>query len=338
MLIKFYNYMNEATEFGDGGGSGAGEEFETEVSDESDEPELSFEEWQAQQNGDSDEDSSDGKPDSDVDDNTEDEAKEDEAKDEEPAEGKDKAEDSKGAKSEVKVYKVKVDGKEEEIEVKESEIPALMSKAIAAQQRFEDAANIRKEAQEFVQFIKSNPVEALKRAGIDFQELAESHLMEQIKYSQMSDVEREAHDSKQTLAQREAELKRYKDQEEAQRKSQEEAQKAQEQERAVNEQRDVLQGQIIQAMEASNLPRNKFTVSRMAGYMRAGLARGQNLGPMDVIDHVKADYAEVLEQARKQDVERFKQSKQTIKQPVKTKHKPNNKSKKRISSIYDLLD
>lgn len=233
---------------------------------------------------------------------------------------------------------LKVDG--EELKLTKEQAITKLQKYEAAEVRIKEATEIKKQAGEFINFIKQNPIEALKRVGVDFYKLAEEKLYEKLQYEAMEPKDKEAFDTKQTLAQREAELAKYKATEEAKTKEIKEAAEKDRIEKATGEARAVLEQQMIHAMETTGLPRNKFTVTRMALYMKDAIAKGYgDVKPMDVADLVAADYKEAIDQARKSEVAKFQDRRQAANdQPRVTGHKPQRHKAKRITSIYDLID
>lgn len=237
----------------------------------------------------------------------------------------------------AETFKLKVDG--EEIELTKEQAIARLQKSEAAELRIKEATEIKKQAGEFINFFKKNPIEALNRVGVDFDKLAEDRIYEKLQYNAMSEQERKAHDTAKALKDKETELSKYK---EAEEKAAKEAQARAEKERiekATNEARTVLERQFIQAMESSGLPNTKYTVTRMALYMKDALSKGhKNITPMDVVDLVKQDYADEIEKARKADVKNFKSQPMKEQEPRVTGHRPAKSAKRRISSIYDLID
>lgn len=271
-----------------------------------------------------------------------------EGKSDEKARTAKNSDDSKGAKNDdvsgkgdgkdrpADTFKLKVDG--EEIELTKDQAIAKLQKYEAAEARIKEATEIKKQAGEFINFVKKNPIEAMKRIGVDFTKLAEDHIYEQLQYKAMSESERAAYDKTKDLEAKASELERYKAQEQEASKAAAEKAEKERIEKATSEARVVLERQMIQAMETTGLPANTFTVTRMALYMKDALSKGhKNITPMDVAGLVKRDYAEAIEQARKAEVKNFKSQPMKDQAPKSTAHKPV-KTRKRISSIYDLID
>ena len=156
-------------------------------------------------------------------------------------------------KAEIRKHKIKVDGKEEELD--ESEILRLASLGKGSQKRFSEAAAQRKETEEFVHLLKTNPRAILSdpRIGVDVKKFAEEILWEHLQDQSLTPEQKNQRKI-------EAELKRYKDQEESTKKEsdQKQAEIEQKQHEAAYEKK------IMTALDSGNLPKNQFTVKRMA--------------------------------------------------------------------------
>lgn len=316
---------------------------ETDEGDLDSDGDITYEAWLAKQNGTKAKEKKGGKEE--IGKSKQVEAKDKEkARDPKDSKDTDGAEDTdvpgKGsgkAESAADEITYRVDG--EDIKITKAEAIKRLQVEAAGEKRMQEAATIRKQAGEFINWVKQNPIAALAKVGIDFDKLAEDRIYEKLQYQAMPEHERKLHDTTKTLAEREAELKEFKEKQEASEKQAREAVEAERIEKATNEARTVLEQQMIHAMEVTGLPRNKFTVTRMALYMRDAIAKGyKDVTPMDVADFVHKDWQESLETQRKSEVERFKARGQTEQEPRVTTHKPAKTAKRRITSIYDLID
>ena len=174
---------------------------------------------------------------------------------------------------------VKVNG--EELEVTRDELIQGYQTRKAADDKFREAANTRKQAEDFINLLKTNPKKVLSNPslGIDFRELAEEYLMEQMEEEQMDPRDRELKEAREKLASIEEEKKQKE-------KEQQEQQAADLREKYTQE----YQQSIIDTLQKSGLPKTEHTVKRMAYYMHQGLKRGYTLKSNDVVDLVKQDY------------------------------------------------
>jgi hypothetical protein len=178
-----------------------------------------------------------------------------------------------------RLYKVKINGNEQEVD--EQELLAGYSTRKAADEKFREAAMTRKQAEEFISLLKTDPLKVLNNPnlGINFKELAEKFLVEQYEDDMLDPRDRELREAKRQLAEIEEQKKE-------QQKQQEEAQATELRERYTN---DYVKN-ITDALSTSGLPKTEHTVKRMAYYMAEGLKRGMDLQAKDVISLVKDDY------------------------------------------------
>lgn len=199
-----------------------------------------------------------------------------------PVEGQEQAPQGEGlaARAEaLKKYKVKVDG--EELEVDENELLTGYQTRKAADKKFREASMARKQAEEFVSLLKSDPIKLLSHPSIghDVRKLAEEYLVSQLQEEALSPEQRELKEAKRKLQEYEEQEKR---------KTQE----------ADKEKMEKLQAhyaedytnKIIGALESSTLPKTPMTIKRMAYYLHRGLEMGVEMDIKDVAGLVKQDY------------------------------------------------
>ena len=174
-------------------------------------------------------------------------------------------------------FEVPVDGKK--IRMTKKELLAQASLAKAAHKRFEEASQMRKTAEDLLGRLR-NPKDAIKllndpKLGLDQAEVQAAfedwYAESVIKRSQMTPEQLR-------LADLEQELNKYKESEKA---------KQEEQERLQNEQLDAqtrkqLEQEAIDILNSEGLPKNKFTVSRMAHWTRINEMKGFN-APKEVL-------------------------------------------------------
>jgi hypothetical protein len=102
-------------------------------------------------------------------------------------------------------FKFKVDGAEIEEELSDNDVHVRLQKAMAVEKRFQEVASQRKQIEDALKTIKSDPAKALKElAGIDLDEWAEQRLTERYNEAMMPEQEREMAALKRQLAQYEA--------------------------------------------------------------------------------------------------------------------------------------
>ena len=185
---------------------------------------------------------------------------------------------------EIRKLKLKIDGKEEELP--EEDVIRLAQLGKGAGKRFEEAAQIKKQAEQFINQLKSDPRSVLcnPALGIDAKKLAEEIVWERIQEESLTPEQRQA-----KALQRE--LEEYK-----KREKDAEAQRAQERQQALHEKyASDYDRRITAALQTANLPRTPSTVKRMAEYMFAGLQQGHEVSAEDVVPLVRKDYQEDLQ-------------------------------------------
>jgi len=184
-------------------------------------------------------------------------------------------------------YEIKVNGSSKKLPL--SEILKKASLSEGAYSKFEEAAQIRKETQEFVEFLKKDPIEALRLLGVDPRGISEGYLKKV--------YEREALDPK------ERELLETKEQLEALKKEREDAAKAKEETTKQEEVRlaqEKLEKDFIDALEKTpEVPATPHTISRMAYWAERAESAGIKWDTEMLIDRVKSEYEELDNQRLK---------------------------------------
>lgn len=180
---------------------------------------------------------------------------------------------------EVKKYKVKVDGKD--AEVTEDELIRGYAHMTAANKKFQEAAMTRKQAEEFIGMLKTNPLKVLKdpRLGHDARKLAEEFLVEEMQKELMTPEQKELYEAKEKLRANE-------EKEKSETKQKEEAQLAELTAKYTEE----YSKDIVSALKTSGLPQTEHTVKRMAYYMHQALLKGYELKAADVVSLVREDF------------------------------------------------
>lgn len=201
------------------------------------------------------------------------------------AEG-DKEVEKKEDKKEIvenKTFKIKVNGKEQELT--EKEVLMLAQKAKGADDIFREAAKTREEVVNFFSEMRKNPLsipEKLSKMGIDFDDLAEQYLTEKYTEESMSEEQK-------LLLQRERELEKYKT-EEARRKQE-----------SIESYNKSIENKIIQDLDTTitnTLKQSKYlpqgspeSVALLAKYVsdvvNSYYADKDNTTPLDIINGIE---------------------------------------------------
>lgn len=183
------------------------------------------------------------------------------------------------------LFEMKVNGKT--VRMTRDEMVRRAQLAAGADERFEQAAAKEKHVTGILSRAKSNPIGALMEAGLTKDEAREAfESWYSTEYIEPEALTKEQRDLKAA----QDELKRYRTLE----KEYKERLKAEQEEQEVSVQRELIQKQIIEAMDSHKLPRSKFTVSRIAFYMRQAAQKGFE-APMDlIIQQVKQERADLV--------------------------------------------
>jgi hypothetical protein len=176
-----------------------------------------------------------------------------------------------------KKFKVKID--DLEAEVSEDELKSGYQRAKASQKRFEEAARLKKQAEQQIDSIRKNPIQALAELGIDVRGMSEEYLAKQLQLEQLSPEQRK-------LMEMEEKLRSYEEQDKAKKQKEEQDQHAKLMEHYEQE----YTNGITAALNTSGLPKTPYTVKRMAQYMARALDNGYEVKPQDVVSYVKEDY------------------------------------------------
>lgn len=210
-------------------------------------------------------------------------------------------------KEEIKNLKKKfaltVDGKNEDFELdlgNEDEIKKHLQKSRAADKRFQEAAEVRKAAMEFIDQLRKNPKKVLAdpNIGIDVRKFAEEILNDEIKEMEKSPEQRE----KEKLQRELEDLKK-------QAQERDESAKQAEFSRLQMEQERILETEISAALDIGGMPKTPRTVKAMAEMMMIALENGIDLSPKDIAPLVKnttlSEFKEVVSSLTDDQLEDF---------------------------------
>ena len=181
----------------------------------------------------------------------------------------------------LKKFKLKVDGQdiEEEIDLNDEEgLKKHLQMSKAAQKRMQEATELRKAAEQFIDTLRTNPRKVLTdpNIAVDLKKLAQEIINEEIENAAKSPEQLE----KERLQRELEELKeRY--------KKDEEDRKSKELERLQAEQEEKLQIGIEEALKTGDLPKTTYTVRKMAEIMLIALENNIDLSPKDVVPILK---------------------------------------------------
>lgn len=160
-----------------------------------------------------------------------------------------------------------------------------------SQQRFQDAARLRKQSEQFIDTLRTDPESVLRKVGYSdaqIREMAEEYLMEQIQLEKMDEEQRKGYEAQKRVQELEAEHQ-----------AQQQQMQQQELEAAVRERLPQLEKSIKDALSGVNLPVNPQMVARVAETMGRYIQIAQEnpqdktlssllfITPQDIIEEVK---------------------------------------------------
>lgn len=180
-------------------------------------------------------------------------------------------------KAAAELFELKVNGKT--VKMTKEELIQHASMGHAADQRFKEAAQMRKQAEAVIGKLRDpkSVISALQDPALG---LSKDQIREQFEeWYAREFIEPESLTPEQKkLREAEAKLKKYEEDE----KARAEEKLKNEQEAMTTQAREQLQGQIIEALETSGLPKTNFTIRRLAYWMQRNQANGFD-APIDVV-------------------------------------------------------
>lgn len=163
------------------------------------------------------------------------------------------------------------------------------SMAYAASEKFKEAKEIRATVDKLINTAKTNPIQALMDPALGLSKdqirkaVEEWYHKEYIEPDTLSDDQKKIRDY-------EKELKTFREEQELNKK------KAADEEmtRLTNHQKEYLSKQIIEALDASGLPKIPWFAQRMAFYMRQNMINGWEAPTAMIVDQVKKERAQMM--------------------------------------------
>lgn len=179
-------------------------------------------------------------------------------------------------------FKTKVNGKEREITVKNvEEMQRLIQLREASDERFKEASEMRKLSEQLFQLLKTNPKEALTHPLVshDLLAMAEEILQEHLQNQLADPKDKEIRRLQKELEARERKTK------EAEELSAKEKAKVQEE-----EQFKVYQKLLDEALKLSGVPRTKYAVDRVIGYLDEAISMGADRTAEEISEYLRGSY------------------------------------------------
>lgn len=185
--------------------------------------------------------------------------------------------EKKAIEKQIKKFKLKVDGVEEDFELdmnNEEEIKKHLQMSKASSKRMSESAALRKSAEQFIELLKTNPRKVLSdpNIGVDLKNLAQEIINGELEQAAKSPEQI-------ALEKAQAELQEIKDRY----KKDEDERKERDFKRLQSEQEEKIQTNIESALASGGLPKSPYTVRKMAELMIMALENGKNLEPKDLV-------------------------------------------------------
>ncbi len=181
------------------------------------------------------------------------------------------------------ILKLKVYGKEVEFDISDKErLKVELQRGIAAQQNSEKAAKIQKQAEALVRQLSDNPGAVLEQVmgGDKLRDWAETFLYDKIVQDKMSPEEKAHKAEKSELEQLRAERDKKKTDDEQV-----------EINRLKDTYREDYQRKFVEALETSGVPKNDWSIRRMAEMMKIAIAKGyKDVTPLEVAPMVREQW------------------------------------------------
>lgn len=189
--------------------------------------------------------------------------------------------EKKAAVSTLKKYNIKVNGKNEVVELDMNDDAAVtkhLQMSRAAQKTMQESSDMRKSAEEFINLLKTNPRRVLEdpSIGVDLKLFAQEIINQEIENAQKSPDQLEKEKAQRELA----EIKARIEEDEKKRKSSE-------LQRLQQEQQEKIEINIESALKTSDLPKTPYTVRKMAEMMLIALQNNVDLSPADLVPLIR---------------------------------------------------
>ena len=188
---------------------------------------------------------------------------------------------TKTEEKKLKEYELKVNGRVERVKFdpnNDEEVKNWLQKARSSDSKFQEAAEVRKAAMQFIDDLKKNPRRVLSdpNIGVDLKKFAEEIMNDQIAEMEKSPEVRE----KEAL---QKELQKIKEERDAEKK----ASDAREMARIQAEHERNLESEMSVALDISGLPKTPRTVKHMAEMMIIAMQNGIELSAKEIAPIIK---------------------------------------------------
>lgn len=187
-----------------------------------------------------------------------------------------------------KKHKVKINGKE--VEMTEAELIRRASLSSGAEEKFQEAAQMRQQVQQVIEMLK-NPkqfFEIAQKLGHDVTGMSEEHLSEQVRREMMSPEECELEDLRNWKAEQE---RIAQEQAEAEQRTAAEQQEYEARQQAAQ----FYDQKITEILSQADLPKTPYTVKKVAARLKAALAKGYEMPVETAVDLVRQEFSDDIQ-------------------------------------------
>lgn len=202
-----------------------------------------------------------------------------------------KAEVAAAKAAEIRRLKLKMDG--QELDLPEEEVIKLAQQAGVSAKRFQEAAALKKQTEQVLEFLQSQPAAALKKIITDpaaYRKLLEDELTEIVRRDSETPEAKKIREQEERL---QAYAAKEKEATEAQAKAKAEAEKAASDKAHQEKEAKYVQQYtetFTKALEESGLPVDPKTFARMATLQRINLKKGFDLDASSLAKIVREDF------------------------------------------------
>jgi hypothetical protein len=220
---------------------------------------------------------------------------------EEVAPSEEQAELKTALETKIKSLKLKIDGLEVdeqlpfEVTPEQAEwLKKELQLARVANKRMQESAELRKktmkteeDVQNFLNYLKSNPMEALEQLGLNTKEISEKRLQAEIEKMQMSDEERKIQELQEKVRKYEEEQEKIKEQA-----------RLEKEEALRNQYASEYEKDLMSAIEGHGFSYNPELIQRLSHYMATAIKLGVDLSFKDLMplvqESINGDIAKLI--------------------------------------------
>jgi hypothetical protein len=181
------------------------------------------------------------------------------------------------------IRKWKLKAKTGEVELTEAELIRRAQLGLGADEKFQEAAQMRKSAEALFEAIKKDPIAVMKHMGLNVRDLTEGYLAKELQDEMKDPQVRELEDLR-AFKKAQEDAKANADKENMTKSQQAEFQ--QHMQRTAKE----YDTKISQVLADSNLPKTPYTVKRVAELLKNALTKGYDLDVNTAVDMVREGY------------------------------------------------